>query len=255
MSTEDSPEAGGYTDFGYERVARGDKQRLVGQVFDSVADRYDVMNDLMSMGVHRLWKRYTVEMSRVRPGEQVLDLASGTGDLAALLVRRVGADGRVLMSDINAAMLSRGRDRMTDRGVTGNVAYTLANAENLPFAEAGFDCVTMAFGLRNVTDKARALASIHGVLKPGGRVLILEFSKPVDPLFSKVYDQYSFRMLPFMGRLVAGDADSYRYLAESIRVHPDQETLKSMMEEAGFGRVQYFNLTGGVVALHRGYKL
>ncbi len=244
-----------FTDFGYESVPRGDKQRLVGEVFDSVAGRYDVMNDLMSMGIHRLWKRFTIELCGVKPGERVLDLASGTGDLALQMARRAGPEGQIVLSDINAAMLGRGRDRLTDAGVTGNVDYALANAENLPFQPASFDCITMAFGLRNVTDKARSLAAMRDALKPGGRLLVLEFSKPVDPLFSRVYDQYSFRMLPLIGRLVARDADSYRYLAESIRMHPDQETLKGMMETAGLSRVQYYNLTRGIVALHRGYKL
>lgn len=250
----DGPHVPEYTDFGYERVSAADKQRKVGQVFDSVADRYDMMNDLMSMGIHRWWKRYTVEMVRAKKGESILDLASGTGDLARALSRRVGRDGHITLSDINASMLARGRDRLLDRGIVNNVGYALADAEKLPFAEGSFDCVTMAFGLRNVTDKQHALASIRRVLKPGGRVLVLEFSTPRNPLFSRVYDQYSFRVLPAMGRMVASDSASYRYLAESIRMHPDQDTLKAMMEGVGLERVNYHNLTGGIAALHRGYR-
>lgn len=242
------------THFGFQSVPWREKQRRVGAVFDSVADRYDVMNDLMSLGIHRLWKRFTIDISGVRKGERVLDLAGGTGDLTAKLARRVGPGGRVTLSDINAAMLSRGRERLTDRGVVGNVDYVLANAEALPFAEDSFDCITMAFGLRNVTDKDAALRSMFEVLKPGGRVLILEFSKPLVPGLSPLYDQYSFRVLPLLGRLVAHDAASYRYLAESIRMHPDQQTLREMMERAGFERCQVFNMTGGIVAVHRGYK-
>lgn len=241
-------------DFGFERVPRVEKSRRVGQVFDSVAGRYDVMNDLMSFGVHRLWKRFTIELSGVRAGQRVLDLAGGTGDLSDPLARRVGSGGLVVLSDINAAMLGRGRERLVNRGLAGNIQYVQANAEGLPFADSAFDCITIAFGLRNVTDKAAALSSMHRILKPGGRLLILEFSKPVLPALSKVYDQYSFRVLPLMGRLVANDANSYRYLAESIRMHPDQDTLKGMMEGAGFERCQFYNMTGGVVALHRGYK-
>jgi demethylmenaquinone methyltransferase/2-methoxy-6-polyprenyl-1,4-benzoquinol methylase len=246
--------AGKYTDFGYERVALGEKQQRVDHVFDSVASRYDVMNDLMSLGIHRLWKRFAVELTQVRAGEQILDLASGTGDLARLMASRVGAEGQVVLSDINAAMLSRGRERLTDHGVAGNVNYALANAERLPFDQGTFDCATIAFGLRNVPDKPRALSAILNALKPGGRLLILEFSKPRDRIFSRIYDQYSFSVLPLLGRIVARDAESYRYLAESIRMHPGQEELKAMMEAAGFSRVRYFDLTGGVVALHRGYK-
>lgn len=242
------------THFGFETVPRAEKRDRVGRVFDSVAQRYDVMNDLMSFGIHRLWKRFTIEMAGMRPGQRVLDLAGGTGDLTAQLARRVGPRGRVILSDINAAMLGRGRERLVDRGLTGNIEYALANAECLPFADASFDCITIAFGLRNVTDKDAALRSMQRVLKPGGRLLILEFSKPALPGLSAIYDQYSFRVLPLIGRMVARDADSYRYLAESIRMHPDQATLKGMMEAAGFERCQYYNLTGGIVALHRGYR-
>lgn len=243
------------TDFGFRDVPVAEKQRLVRGVFDSVAARYDVMNDVMSMGVHRLWKRYTVELAQLRPGQRVLDLAGGTGDLTALMLPQVLPNGSVTLSDINAAMLSEGRKRLLDAGFAKGLDLALANAEALPFADASYDLVTIGFGLRNVTDKQRALASMFRVLKPGGRLLVLEFSKPTSGLLSKVYDEYSFRYLPRMGRMIAGDEDSYRYLAESIRKHPDQETLKGMLEQAGFARVSYYNLTGGVVAVHRGFKL
>jgi len=243
------------TDFGFEKVRRDEKTRRVGGVFSSVAQKYDVMNDVMSIGIHRLWKRYAVNISGIRPGERVLDLAGGTGDLAALLAPRVGARGRIILSDINHDMMTVGRARLTDKGLVGNIGYVQANAESLPFADGHFDCVTMAFGLRNVTDKAAALAEIRRVLRPPGRLLVLEFSHPVLPGLSPLYDAYSFSVLPFMGKLVADDADSYRYLAESIRMHPDQDTLKAMMEDAGLERCEYFNLSGGIVALHRGYRL
>ncbi len=243
------------THFGYQTVETGKKKELVGEVFDSVADRYDVMNDLMSFGIHRLWKRFTINQTGVRAGQSVLDLAGGTGDLAAKLYQRVGSSGTVVLSDINQSMLGVGRDRMINQGIVGNMQYALADAEQLPFAPGSFHCVTMAFGLRNVTNKQRALESVFSTLKPGGRMLVLEFSKPVLPLLSKAYDAYSFTALPAMGKLVANDADSYRYLAESIRKHPDQETLLGMMQQAGFERCEYHNLTGGVVALHKGFKL
>lgn len=242
------------TDFGYRQVDRDAKVGLVGEVFDSVAAKYDVMNDLMSFGVHRLWKRYTVEQSAVRPGQRILDIAGGTGDLAKQFARRTGSGGQVILADINAAMLSVGRDRLIDQGVVSNVDYCQANAEALPFADNSFDCVSIAFGLRNVTDKSAALASMLRVLRPGGRLLVLEFSKPVLPLLSRAYDAYSFSALPMMGKLVANDADSYRYLAESIRMHPDQETLADMMREVGFEDVGHHNFTGGIVALHKGFK-
>lgn len=242
------------TDFGYERVARGDKARRVGAVFDSVAGNYDLMNDLMSLGVHRVWKHFTVQLAAVRPGEHILDLAGGTGDLAAAMARATGASGRVLLSDINASMLGRGRERLLDRGVAGNLDFVQANAESLPFADSCFDCVTIGFGLRNVTDKQAALNEMQRVLRPGGRVLVLEFSKPAVPGLGKLYDQYSFSVLPWLGRNVAGDEAAYRYLAESIRMHPDQDTLKQMMETAGLVRCSYNNLTGGIVAVHRGFK-
>jgi len=242
------------THFGFRRVPTAEKARKVAQVFDSVASRYDLMNDLMSFGIHRLWKRFTVELSAVREGQRVLDLAGGTGDLAAQLSRRVGPGGEVVVADINAAMLEVGRERLVNRGLVGNLRYVQADAERLPFPENHFDCVTIAFGLRNVTHKERALRAMWQVLRPGGRLLILEFSQ-VTPALKPLYDIYSFKALPLMGKIVADDADSYRYLAESIRMHPDQEMLKAMMQEAGFERCDYFNLTAGVAALHRGWKL
>ncbi len=242
------------THFGYQTVETAQKRELVGAVFDSVAERYDVMNDLMSMGVHRLWKRYAINQTGVRHGQTVLDLAGGTGDLAAKLSERVGKDGTVVLADINESMLSVGRDRLIDEGLVQNIRYTLADAEALPFGESSFDCVTMAFGLRNVTDKQQALESIYHSLRPGGRLLVLEFSKPVLPLLSKAYDAYSFSALPALGKLITNDAESYRYLAESIRQHPDQETLMAMMQQAGFERCDYHNMTGGIVALHKGFK-
>jgi demethylmenaquinone methyltransferase/2-methoxy-6-polyprenyl-1,4-benzoquinol methylase len=242
------------THFGFDQVPVDEKARRVAEVFDSVATRYDLMNDLMSLGLHRLWKRYAVETSGVRPGQSVLDLAGGTGDLAVLLARRVGEAGSVVIADINRAMLEVGRERIEDRGLVGNLRYAQADAERLPFADNSFDCVTMAFGLRNVTHKEQALASILRVLRPGGKLLVLEFSHVTVGALKPLYDLYSFRGLPFLGRLVTGDAESYRYLAESIRMHPDQETVKGMMEAAGFVQCDYLNLTAGVVALHRGWK-
>jgi demethylmenaquinone methyltransferase/2-methoxy-6-polyprenyl-1,4-benzoquinol methylase len=242
------------TDFGYERVPRPEKAARVRGVFDSVATRYDLMNDLMSFGAHRLWKRFALEHTGLREGMEALDLAGGTGDLARGLAAQVGARGRVVLADINAAMLDQGRARLTDAGVVGNVEFVQADAERLPFAPRRFDCVTIAFGLRNVTDKDAALASMFRVLKPGGRALVLEFSAPVAPGLAPLYDLYSFKVLPTLGAAVAGDAPAYRYLAESIRMHPDQETLKGMMERAGFERVGYHNLAGGIVALHKGFR-
>ena len=242
------------THFGYQKVAAGEKARKVAGVFDSVASQYDLMNDLMSLGAHRLWKRFAISMSGVRAGDWVLDLAGGTGDLSSRLLPLIGPKGRVVLSDINASMLNEGRRRLIDEGAVGNIAYAQIDAEQLPFADNTFDCITIGFGLRNVTDKDRALASMYRALKPGGRVVILEFSHPVAPGLKPVYDLYSFAVLPILGKLVANDAASYRYLAESIRVHPNQDTLLTMMETAGFERCQYFNLRGGVVAVHRGYK-
>ena len=242
------------TDFGFSRVNRGDKAGMVRGVFDSVAGRYDLMNDLMSGGIHRIWKRFTIELSAVRPGQTVLDIAGGTGDLAAKFSRLVGPEGQVILADINAAMLTVGRDRLIDKGATGNVQVVQADAQQLPFDDNSIDCITIAFGLRNVTDKAMAMRSMLRVLRPGGRLLVLEFSKPTSALLGKLYDQYSFQILPAMGRLIAQDAESYRYLAESIRQHPDQETLLEMMGTAGFANCRYHNMTGGVVALHQGFK-
>ncbi len=247
-------ERDGTTHFGFEQVPVQDKQRRVAGVFTSVARKYDVMNDLMSFGIHRIWKRFVIDLAGLRPGERVLDVAGGTGDLTRAFARQVGDQGLAVLSDINAAMLGEGRARLIDDGLV-KVPVAQANAECLPFADESFDCITIGFGLRNVTDKEAALRSMRRCLKPGGRLIVLEFSKPVLAPLSKVYDQYSFRLLPMMGRLVANDADSYRYLAESIRMHPDQETLKGMMASAGLDRVQVYNLTGGIVAVHRGYRL
>ena len=240
------------THFGYQQVPEDEKARRVGAVFRSVAPSYDVMNDLMSLGLHRVWKRFAIEMAGVRTGHRVLDVASGSGDLAAAFARRAGPTGQVVMTDINAAMLEVGRDKLIDRGLFPPLA--LCDAEKLPFADNTFDLVSVAFGLRNMTHKEQALAEMARVTRPGGRVLVLEFSRPWKPL-SRAYDAYSFSVLPLLGKYVARDEAAYRYLAESIRMHPDQETLKSMMQAAGLGRVEYFNLTAGVVALHRGYKL
>jgi len=242
------------THFGYETVNTEDKAKRVRGVFDSVAGNYDLMNDLMSMGIHRLWKRFAVELSGVRSGQKILDLASGTGDLAARFSGLVGPDGLVVMSDINAAMLNEGRARMADDGHIGNVQYSQINAEQIPFPDNTFDCITIGFGLRNVTDKQAALNSMYKALKPGGRLLVLEFSHPTTKPLQSIYDVYSFKLLPLMGKLVAKDEDSYRYLAESIRMHPDQESLKEMFETAGFEDCDYHNLTGGIVAVHRGFK-
>ena len=242
------------THFGYQQVDWSEKQKKVAGVFRSVAPKYDLMNDLMSLGIHRIWKRFAMELTGVRPGHKVLDLAGGTGDLALKFASKVGADGLVVLADINDAMLAVGRDRLMDAGRMDNTRVAQVNAEALPFADNTFNCITIAFGLRNVTDKDKAIASMLRVLKPGGRLLVLEFSKPVfDPL-SKLYDIYSFSVLPRLGKLVANDADSYQYLAESIRMHPDQATLKGMMEAAGFVNCDYFNMTGGIVAIHRGFK-
>ena len=241
------------THFGFQDVPVQEKARHVREVFDSVADDYDLMNDLMSFGIHRLWKRFAIKMAGLRPGQQVLDLASGTGDLARLMAPEVGDSGHVVLSDINAAMLANGRSQLIDKGVTGNVSFVLANAEQLPFPDNHFDLVTIAFGLRNVTDKQRALDSMFRTLRPGGRLLVLEFSKPASAL-KPVYDFYSFKVLPQLGRLIAKDENSYRYLAESIRMHPDQKTLQGMMQQAGFEDCDYHNLSGGIVAIHRGYK-
>ena len=242
------------THFGYKQVNVEEKAGKVAEVFHSVAGNYDLMNDLMSGGIHRLWKRVTIEMSGVRPGHHVLDIAGGTGDLAAKFSKIVGPEGTVVLADINDSMLKVGRDRLVDRGITDNVRFSQADAQYLPFPDNTFDVITIAFGLRNVTDKDMALRSMLRVLKPGGKLLVLEFSKPPNQLLSKIYDGYSFNILPKLGKLFANDADSYQYLAESIRMHPDQETLLSMMDNAGFEKTDYHNMTGGIVALHRGVK-
>ena len=242
------------THFGYKTVNKAEKQARVADVFTSVAKKYDIMNDLMSFGIHRLWKRYAISLSGVRSGQHVLDIAGGTGDLAKVFSREVGRNGHVVLSDINAAMLEVGRERLINAGCN-NVDFVLANAETLaPFDDESFDLVTISFGLRNVTDKDAALKAMYRVLKPGGRLLILEFSKPVFEPLSKAYDLYSFTALPMMGKIIANDSESYQYLAESIRMHPDQQTLKQMMQQAGFENCDYHNLTAGIVAVHRGFK-
>jgi demethylmenaquinone methyltransferase / 2-methoxy-6-polyprenyl-1,4-benzoquinol methylase len=242
------------THFGFKTVAETEKEHLVADVFHSVAEKYDLMNDLMSFGVHRLWKRFTIDCAGVRPGQKILDLAGGTGDLTAKFSRLVGDSGEVVLADINDSMLKVGREKLRNKGLVTNIRYVQANAEALPFPDNYFDLITIGFGLRNVTHKDQALASMYRALKPGGRLLVLEFSKPTNIVMSKLYDFYSFKVLPKMGQLVAKDSDSYQYLAESIRMHPDQETLKGMMETVGFEQVTYHNLTQGVVALHRGFK-
>lgn len=252
-NTDEQPEP--LTDFGFERLPLGEKKGRVKAVFDSVAPRYDLMNDVMSLGLHRLWKRFTIAKTGLKPGQRALDVAAGSADLAVGLARRVGPKGRVVVTDINERMLAIGRDRLLNAGFAGNVAYVVADAEALPFRDDVFDCVTIGFGLRNVTDKNAALESMFRVLGPGGRLLVLEFSAPRLGPLNSVYDAYSFHVLPRMGAFLADDAASYRYLAESIRRHPDQEELRAMMERVGFERCEFFNLTGGIVALHVGYKL
>jgi demethylmenaquinone methyltransferase/2-methoxy-6-polyprenyl-1,4-benzoquinol methylase len=242
------------THFGYQEVPVDEKVNRVADVFHSVAAKYDVMNDLMSGGIHRIWKRITIESSGARPGHKILDIAGGTGDLTRRFAQIVGQSGKVVLADINDSMLKVGRDKLIDKGIAGNVEYVQANAECLPFEDNTFDIITIAFGLRNVTDKDAALRSMNRVLKPGGKLMVLEFSKTENPLLTKAYDFYSFNLLPKMGQLIANDAESYRYLAESIRMHPDQETLKGMMDSAGFVQTRYRNLTQGIVALHTGIK-
>jgi len=242
------------THFGYKTVNEQEKVGMVAEVFHSVAAKYDIMNDLMSMGIHRLWKRQTIASSGVRKGHTILDLAGGTGDLTSKFSQITGETGQVILGDINDSMLKVGREKLRDQGRVGNIEYVQLNAEALPFPDNSFDIITIAFGLRNVTDKDKALASMFRVLKPGGRLLVLEFSKPNNELLTKVYDFYSFNILPKIGSIVTNDSESYQYLAESIRMHPNQETLKGMMEQVGFEQTSYQNLTGGIVALHRGFK-
>jgi len=257
-TTKGNPNTGEFdlrADFGFERVPWAEKADRVRSVFSSVAGKYDLMNDLMSLGVHRLWKQFTLSLTGLRPGQRALDVAGGTGDLAIGLCRQVGKNGRVVLSDINPDMLSLGRDRLLDAGLVGNVECIVADAEQLPFPGQSFDCLTIGFGLRNVTDKAAALRSMFRVLRPGGQLLVLEFSTPVAPGLKPLYDAYSFKILPLLGRLIAKDSASYRYLAESIRLHPNQETLLEMLQSAGFSQTRYHNLSGGIVAVHRGYKI
>jgi len=241
-------------DFGFTEVPIDEKVKRVKGVFDSVAGNYDIMNDVMSMGIHRVWKRQTIDLSGVRPGDKVLDLAGGTGDLSKAFAKRVGKTGQVVLADINESMVRVGRDRLINEGIAGNVNYTITNGEFLAFPDNTFDIATIAFGLRNITNKDKALAELCRVLKPGGQLLVLEFSKVTNPAFAKLYDFYSFNILPKMGKIIADDEESYQYLAESIRMHPDQETLKQMMLDAGFDKAEYLNFTQGVVALHRGWK-
>ncbi|KOR29840.1 hypothetical protein TI03_01270 [Achromatium sp. WMS1] len=248
------PEVNKNTHFGYEQIPEEEKANRVRAVFDSVVNRYDLMNDLMSFGIHRLWKYETINLAAIQSGQHILDLAAGTGDLTMGFAHRVGVNGKVVASDINAAMLQLGRNKLINQGFVGNIDYVQADAESLPFADEQFDCVTIGFGLRNITHKEQALAAMFRVLKSGGCALILEFSRPIYAPLRFVYDIYSFQVLPKIGRLVTGDEASYRYLAESIRMHPDQESLKKLLEKAGFVRCDYANLTGGVVAIHRGYK-
>jgi demethylmenaquinone methyltransferase/2-methoxy-6-polyprenyl-1,4-benzoquinol methylase len=243
------------THFGFKQVDADKKADLVADVFSSVASKYDVMNDVMSFGIHRLWKKIAMSHTGLKKGQRALDVAGGTGDLTVYMSKQVGSTGEVVISDINPDMLEQGRRRLIDKGVAGNVSFVEANAEDLPFEDNSFNCITIAFGLRNVTDKDKALRSMYRVLKPGGRLLVLEFSKPVLPGLNSVYDFYSFKLLPLMGKVIANDADSYQYLAESIRMHPDQATLKVMMEQAGFERCTYHNMSGGIVAVHNGFKL
>ena len=245
----------GKTHFGFKEVDESHKENLVAEVFTSVASKYDLMNDVMSFGIHRIWKKIALNHTGLKKGQSALDVAGGTGDLTYYLSQQVGETGKVVLSDINPEMLEQGRQRLIDRGVAGNVEFVEANAEELPFEDNTFHCITIAFGLRNVTNQLNALKSMYGALKPGGRLLVLEFSKPVVPGLNKVYDFYSFNVLPKMGQLIANDSKSYQYLAESIRMHPDQETLKGLMQEAGFERCTYHNMTGGIVALHKGFKI
>lgn len=254
MNTQNGAQSDQTIDFGFSKVPLEEKVKRVKGVFDSVAENYDLMNDVMSFGVHRLWKRHTIELSGIRPGKVVLDLAGGTGDLTKAFAKRVGKTGKVVLADINENMVRVGRDRLINEGIIGNIEYAITNAEALTFPDNTFDLVTIAFGLRNVTNKDKALEEIYRVLKPGGQLMVLEFSKVTQPMMAKAYDFYSFNILPKMGKFIAKDEDSYQYLAESIRMHPDQETLKQMMLDAGFDKAEYLNMSEGIVALHRGWK-
>ena len=240
-------------DFGYQTIDKDKKEEKVAEVFHSVASKYDVMNDVMSFGIHRVWKRTMIELTGARKGQKALDLAGGTGEIAMKVAKRVGDEGHVVLSDINSSMLEEGRKRVINSGFINNISFEIINAEQIPFPDKSFDLVTISFGLRNVTDKLKALQEMRRVLKPGGRAVVMEFSKTTNPALTKLYDFYSFSALPFMGKVIANDEESYRYLAESIRMHPDQETMKAMMLEAGFDEVEYKNLTGGIVAIHRGF--
>lgn len=251
MSNQDNKPT---THFGFQEVPLKEKADRVAEVFHSVANKYDLMNDVMSLGMHRLWKRFTLTQSGVRSGHSVLDIAGGTGDLAKEFANKVGKEGLVILADINDKMLIQGRERLTNEGVVGNIQFVQADAEQLPFPDNYFDCITIAFGLRNVTNKENALCSMYRILKPGGKLLVLEFSKPTIPVLNKIYDEYSFKIIPKLGEWICNDRESYQYLVESIRMHPDQEALKALMSKSGFEDVEYHNLTGGVVALHKGFK-
>lgn len=242
------------THFGFTEVPTHEKSKRVADVFHSVAQKYDLMNDIMSLGLHRLWKHFTIHQSHIRSGQNVLDIAGGTGDLTKEFALKVGPKGLIVLADINEKMLAQGRNRLIDQGIVGNIVYVQADAENLPFPTNYFDCISIAFGLRNVTDKIAALNSMYRVLKPGGKLLVLEFSKPILPILNSIYDTYSFKIIPKIGAWITGDEHSYQYLVESIRMHPDQENLKTMMQECGFEDIEYHNLTGGIVALHKGHK-
>lgn len=244
-----------FTDFGFEKVSKDDKTRKVGEVFSSVASQYDIMNDVMSLGIHRFWKRYAIHTAAIKKGDKVLDLAGGTGDLSFKLLKRVGDNGQVTLADINGDMLREGRDRFINKGISNGINYAQVNAESLPFNSNSFDFISIAFGLRNVTDKLTALKSMHRCLKYGSQLMILEFSKLSLPVFQKIYDEYSFKFIPKFGKLIANDEASYQYLVESIRMHPDQETLKGLLQQAGFERVSYKNLSAGIVAIHTAYKI
>ncbi len=254
MNENDQQDSGQTTDFGYRKVRESEKAGMVGEIFNSVAGNYDLMNDCMSFGAHRLWKCFAASQSGLRPGDQALDVAAGSGDMSRKLAAQVGDTGKVILTDINQNMLDQGRAKMVNAGLVGNIEYAIADAEDLPFVDDQFDCIAIAFGLRNVTRKEKALESMFRVTSPGGRTLVLEFSKPVIPMLGPVYDLYSFKVIPRLGKIISDDETSYTYLVESIRRHPDQDTLRCMMLSAGFDEVRYHNLSGGIVALHIGFK-